>query len=252
MGMKIIRRGKKDNSKLKNSLYENVLAKFDAGLASEACNIILGESKSIAESGQDFDQTRSDELARLAIKLHFWGDDLKRQKYQKELLEYQTIEKKIEDAEKELNGILQHYIDIFQRFIPIADTSKAFPRLWCSPFERNLRGYGVVFSSDTEKIRYMLGPVRNDLSDFISYTRSFSNPVIVMLNHRYIRPGKYHVYAQILLDLERAEEKFQRIEKFQRQLSNLLEKRKNGPSRPWATDEEENVRREIFEALKNS
>jgi hypothetical protein len=238
--------------KLKNNLYQDVLAKFDAGLASEACTIILEESKAMAESGQDSDMTRSDELARLAIKLHWWGDDPNRQKYRKELLEYQTIEKKIVDAEKELLGILQHYVDIFQRFTTITDTSKEAIRLWWSPFERAVRGHEEGFSSSAEVGQYLLGPVRNDLSDFISYTTSFSNSLVVALKRRLIHPGKYHAYAQILLELERAEEKFQRIEKIQHELSSLLAKRQYGPSRPWVTDAEANVRGEIEEVLKNS
>ena len=235
---------------MENKLYQDVLQKFDAGMASMACVLVLEEAKATAQSGEESDLNRSDELARLAVRLHWWGDDLDRQKYQKKLLEYQAIEKEIADAQKELVGILQHYIDIFQRFVSIADTSQDITRIFWSPFERVVHGRETGFSNGEEVRQYHLGPIKDDLAEFISYTTSFSNSFVARLTRRSIHPGKYHVYAQILLDLELADGKFQRIEKVQHQLRNLLTKRQYSPNRPWVTEEEASIRDRIDEVLK--
>lgn len=226
--------------------------KFDNGFASMACAPILDEAKATAQSGEESDLNRSDELARLAVRLHWWGDDLNRQKYKKELCEYQAIEKEIADAQEELVDILQHYIDIFQRFILIADTSQDITRIFWSPFERVVRGRETGFSNGEQVAQYHLGQVKDDLSEFISYTVSFSNSFVATLTRRSIHPGKYHVYVQIILDLEQADVKFQRIEKIQHQLRSLLAKRQYSPTRPWLTEGETSIRDLIDQVLKGA
>lgn len=234
-----------------SKLYQDVVKKFDAGLASHATKILLEEAKALSRSGEERDIRRSDELARLAIRLHFWGDDLDRQKYRKELREYEALEKKVADAHDELVSILQHYVDIFQRFIPITDTSWDVFRIW-TPFERVVRGQETGFSSNEEVSHYLLGSVKDDLTDFIGYVASFSNRFVEAMKRRSIQAGMYHVYGQILLDLGHAEEKYRRIEIIQQQLKDLLLKRQYSPNRPWVTEEEANVRNRINEVLKVS
>ncbi|MYM24929.1 hypothetical protein GTP46_20055 [Duganella sp. FT135W] len=218
---------------MSSEICKQILEKLDHGLASQAAKMLIEESRRQLD-GEPGDQrfAYSDALARLGVRLHLRGDDPERKKYQRELAAYQTADRHLQKVYQQLLKTVERYVTILQRLPPLIEDcslSMRFP----SPFERMILGLEPAFDGKMQD--YVLGAFHADLKEFLRYTYDFSNEIAIMFTRRSIKPGLYHAYAEILLDLGNPDADLQKIEILQKRVLDLLEKQRSRPFRPLMT-----------------
>ena len=233
---------------MSTELYKQVIEKFKDGFSSQAAKLVIDESRRVAEEEQTAERLeRSDQLARLGVRLHLWGDDPARQKYRRELAAYKKAEEQIDGVFQQLADLLNRYVTILRRLPPLVEEKFVLPRLTSSPFERLVLGNRPVPEAESQE--YLLGNAHGDMLKFVQYAYSFSNGMAVAFLRRSIKPGMYHAYAEIILDLANVNADLKKIETLQKRISGLIERQRPRPCWSPLTEQESRIWTHIAEVL---